>query len=134
MSQNALLGRRGIWQSPVSRKRENGQVRMDDRQAVTESKAAVLQAMQRYALEQSVEESVNVNPESENAGRQTLRGMWKRESQGKQVLRQLRRCAAERHRKAAEGARRSEVRPRNRPATITTIIIITIIISRNAGG
>jgi ketosteroid isomerase-like protein len=43
---------------------------MDDAKQVTRSKAAVLQAMQRYALEQSVEESVNVNPESENAGRQ----------------------------------------------------------------
>ena len=35
---------------------------MDDAKQVTRSKAAVLQAMQRYALEQSVEESVNVNP------------------------------------------------------------------------
>jgi len=43
---------------------------MDDAKLVARSKAAVLQAMQRYALEQSVEESVNVNPESENAGRQ----------------------------------------------------------------
>ncbi len=43
---------------------------MDDAKQVTRSKAAVLQAVQRYALEQSVEESVNVNPESENAGRQ----------------------------------------------------------------
>ena len=44
---------------------------MDDVRLVAQSKAAVLQAMQRYALAQSVEESVNVNPESESAGRQT---------------------------------------------------------------
>ena len=43
---------------------------MDDAKLIARSKAAVLQAMQRYALEQSVEESVNVNPESESAGRQ----------------------------------------------------------------
>ena len=36
-----------------------------------DSKAAILRAMQRLALEQSAEESVNVNPESENTGRQT---------------------------------------------------------------
>jgi len=44
---------------------------MDDPKLVAQSKAAVLQAMQRFALEQSVEESVNVSPESESAGRQT---------------------------------------------------------------
>ncbi|MGA9812050.1 MAG: DUF4440 domain-containing protein [Terriglobales bacterium] len=43
---------------------------MDDAKLIARSKAAVLQAMQRYALEQSVEESVNVNPETESAGRQ----------------------------------------------------------------
>ena len=43
---------------------------MDDAKLIARSKAAVLQAMQQYALEQSVEESVNVNPESESAGRQ----------------------------------------------------------------
>jgi ketosteroid isomerase-like protein len=43
---------------------------MDDTKLVARSKGAVTQAMQRYALEQSVEESVNVNPESESAGRQ----------------------------------------------------------------
>jgi hypothetical protein len=43
---------------------------MDDPRLIAESKAAVLKAMQRYALEQSVEESVNVNSESESAGRQ----------------------------------------------------------------
>jgi ketosteroid isomerase-like protein len=43
---------------------------MDDSKLVAQSKAAVLQAMQRFALEQSVEESVNVNPESESASRQ----------------------------------------------------------------
>ena len=43
---------------------------MDEAKLIARSKAAVLQAMQRYALEQSVEKSVNVNPESENAGRQ----------------------------------------------------------------
>ena len=43
---------------------------MDDARLVARSKGAVLQAMQRYALEHSVEESVNVNPESENAGGQ----------------------------------------------------------------
>jgi ketosteroid isomerase-like protein len=36
-----------------------------------DSKAAILRAMQRLALEQSAEESVNVNPESESTGRQT---------------------------------------------------------------
>ncbi len=36
---------------------------MDDAKLVARSKGAVLQAMQRYALEQSVEESVTVNPE-----------------------------------------------------------------------
>jgi ketosteroid isomerase-like protein len=44
---------------------------MNDRKHVAQSKAAVLQAMQRYSLEQSVEESVTVSSESENAGRQT---------------------------------------------------------------
>lgn len=44
---------------------------MDDPKLVAQSKAAVLRAMQRFSLEQSVEESVNVTPESENAGRQT---------------------------------------------------------------
>ena len=43
---------------------------MDDAKLIARSKAAAIQAMQRYALEQSVEESVNVNPESESAGRQ----------------------------------------------------------------
>ncbi len=43
---------------------------MDDARPIARYQGAVLQAMQRYALEQSVEESVNVNPESENAGRQ----------------------------------------------------------------
>ena len=42
---------------------------MDDPKLVAQTKAAVLQAMQRFALEQSVEESVNVNPESESASR-----------------------------------------------------------------
>ncbi len=44
---------------------------MNDPKLVVQSKAAVLQAMQRFALEQSVEESVNVNSESESAVRQT---------------------------------------------------------------
>ena len=44
---------------------------MDDVRRVAQSKAAVLQAMQRYALEQSVEESVNVKPEPESTARQT---------------------------------------------------------------
>ena len=44
---------------------------MDDVRLVAQSKAAVLQAMQRYALEQSVEESVNVKTEPENTARQT---------------------------------------------------------------
>jgi ketosteroid isomerase-like protein len=39
---------------------------MDDPKLVAQTKAAVLQAMQRFALEQSVEASVNVNPESES--------------------------------------------------------------------
>ena len=43
---------------------------MDDVRLVAQSKAAVLKAMQRYALEQSVEESVNVKPEPESAARQ----------------------------------------------------------------
>ena len=42
---------------------------MNDPKLFTQSKAAILQAMQRFALEQSVEESVNVNPESESASR-----------------------------------------------------------------
>ena len=58
---------------------------MDDRKPIARSKAAVLQAMQRFALEQSVEESVNVNPESENRGPADLRGLRKREPQGKQA-------------------------------------------------
>jgi ketosteroid isomerase-like protein len=44
---------------------------MDDRNSIAQAKAAVLQAMKRFALEQSVEDSVNVNTEAENAGRQT---------------------------------------------------------------
>ena len=44
---------------------------MRDPKLGPDSKAAILQAMQRLALEQSAEESVNVNPESEIAGRQT---------------------------------------------------------------
>ena len=44
---------------------------MDDPKLLAQSKAGILQAMQRFALEQSVEESVNVNSESESAGRQT---------------------------------------------------------------
>jgi len=43
---------------------------MDDRKSVTPSQAAVLQAIKRFALEQGVEDSVNVNSEAENAGRQ----------------------------------------------------------------
>lgn len=43
---------------------------MHDPKLVPQSRAAVLQAMQRLALE-SVEESVNVNLESESAGKQT---------------------------------------------------------------
>jgi ketosteroid isomerase-like protein len=42
---------------------------MNDSKLVAQTKAAVLQAMQRFALEQSVEASVNVNPESESASR-----------------------------------------------------------------
>jgi len=37
----------------------------------SESRAAILQAMQRFALEQSAEEAVNVNTEFESTGRQT---------------------------------------------------------------
>src|SRR5712692_7450402 len=44
---------------------------MRDSRLGPDSKTAILQAMQRLALEQSAEESVNVNPESESAGRQT---------------------------------------------------------------
>ena len=43
---------------------------MYDPKVGPDSKAAILRAMQRLALEQSAEESVNVNPESENTGRQ----------------------------------------------------------------
>jgi ketosteroid isomerase-like protein len=44
---------------------------MDDPKQVAQSKAGVLRAMRHFALEQSVEESVKVTSESENAGRQT---------------------------------------------------------------
>lgn len=44
---------------------------MDDRKVAATSRAVVLQAMQRFAREQSVEDSVNVNSEAENIGRQT---------------------------------------------------------------
>ena len=44
---------------------------MHDPKLGPDSKAAVLRAMQRLALEQSAEESVNVNPEFESTGRQT---------------------------------------------------------------
>jgi len=43
---------------------------MRDPKLGPEHKAAFLQAMQRFSLEQSAEESVNVNAESESAGRQ----------------------------------------------------------------
>jgi ketosteroid isomerase-like protein len=42
---------------------------MRDSKLGPEHKAAFLRAMQRFSLEQSAEEAVNVNPESENAGR-----------------------------------------------------------------
>jgi len=44
---------------------------MDDPKLPPQSKAGVLRAMQQFALEQSVEESVKVTLEPENAGRQT---------------------------------------------------------------
>ena len=44
---------------------------MDDPKLSPQSKAGVLRAMQQFALEQSVEESVKVTLEPENAGRQT---------------------------------------------------------------
>src|SRR4051812_32789552 len=44
---------------------------MGDRKSISASQAAVLQAMKRFALEQGVEDSVNVNAEAENTGRQT---------------------------------------------------------------
>lgn len=44
---------------------------MHDPRLVPASRTAVLQAVQRLALEQSVEESVNVNSELESPGRQT---------------------------------------------------------------
>jgi ketosteroid isomerase-like protein len=44
---------------------------MHDPKLGPDSRAAVLRAMQRLALEQSAEESVNVNPESESPSRQT---------------------------------------------------------------
>ena len=83
---------------------------MDDPKLGPQSKAAVLRAMQRFALEQSVEESVNVNPESESTGRQTCHGLRKPKSQGKQLLRQL---AAYRLLKAPEdpGAARPHPKP-----------------------
>src|SRR5271167_4649485 len=43
---------------------------MDDPRLVAQSKSAVLRAMQQFALEQSVEESVKVTSEPESAGRQ----------------------------------------------------------------
>ena len=43
---------------------------MNDPKLVAQSKAGVLRAMQQFALEQSVEESVKVTSESESAGRQ----------------------------------------------------------------
>jgi ketosteroid isomerase-like protein len=43
---------------------------VNDSKLLAQTKAGIIQAMQRLALEQSVEESVNVNPESENFGRQ----------------------------------------------------------------
>jgi len=42
---------------------------MRDSKLGPEHKAAFLRAMQRFSLEQSAEEAVNVNPESENVGR-----------------------------------------------------------------
>ncbi|MGC2181697.1 MAG: DUF4440 domain-containing protein [Terriglobales bacterium] len=65
------LGQSGNWQDAAFLQKGNGAQDMDDIRRDAQSKAAILQAMQRYALEQSVEESVNVNPESESAGRQT---------------------------------------------------------------
>jgi ketosteroid isomerase-like protein len=44
---------------------------MDDCKSIAPSRAAVLQTLQRFALEQSVEDAVNVNSEAENIGRQT---------------------------------------------------------------
>ncbi len=44
---------------------------MDDRKSIARLQAAALQAMQRFGLEQSVEDAVNVNSEAENIGRQT---------------------------------------------------------------
>jgi ketosteroid isomerase-like protein len=44
---------------------------MDEPKLVAQTKSAVLRAMQQFALEQSVEESVKVTSEPESAGRQT---------------------------------------------------------------
>ncbi len=64
------MGQSENWQDAAFPQKEMGAQDMDDVRRVAQSKAAVFQAMQRYALEQSVEESVNVKPEPESAARQ----------------------------------------------------------------
>ncbi len=64
------MAQSGNWQDAALPQKGTGAQDMDEARRVAQSKAAVLQAMQRYALEQSVEESVTVNPESESASRQ----------------------------------------------------------------
>ena len=101
---------------------------MDDAKLVARSKAAVLQAMQRYALEQSVEESVNVNPESESAGRQICAACGSANRNGNSF------CAncgvpLSKTPEAAEANKRIPNPKLKRLATTTTIIIITTIIS-----
>ena len=68
MSEAGTCSGLGVWDKTGKRETRAG---MDDPKLVAQSKTAVLRAMQQFALEQSVEESVKVTSEPESAGRQT---------------------------------------------------------------
>ena len=110
---------------------------MNDPKLVAQSKAGVLRAMQQFALEQSVEESVKVTSESESAGRQICSACGSPNRKGNSFCAN---CGVPLQ-KAPEGAEIAPANPSQRlkcPAIITTIITITTIISpaarHGAGG
>ena len=96
---------------------------MDDRKSVTPSQAAVLQAIKRFALEQGVEDSVNVNSEAEHAGRQICAACGSSAQVAVLPCPRRKTCPMP----------RGQILRRNLPGTIITIIIITITISRETG-
>ncbi len=84
---------------------------MNDPKLVAQSKAGVLRAMQQFALEQSVEESVKVTSEPESAGRQICAACGSANRKGNSFCAS---CGVPLQ-KAAEGA---EIAPPN-PASAT---------------